>query len=204
MNCQEFWNSMPEPAAHPHLQSCAGCARRMQRRRELAAGLSALASGMRRVGAPARVEERLTAAFRAHGGVVHSGRPSRRWIPALTWGVALAATIGAGLFLIGQRQPEAQRPAPVRWAELAAMRGPSAADLEAASEEGFLPLPGAVHLPAAEEYTVLHMELPRSSMLSVGIDIAPDQADETVRADVMIGGDGLARAVRFENLSGSD
>ena len=35
MNCQEFWNTMPEPgAAHPHAQGCAACAARMQRATE--------------------------------------------------------------------------------------------------------------------------------------------------------------------------
>ena len=40
-------------------------------------------------------------------------------------------------------------------------------------------------------------------MMQVGIEVSPERADETVRADVMVGSDGLARAVRFVD-AGSD
>ena len=46
MNCQEYWNTMPELAEgggyagdHPHPAGCSGCRSRLERQRELQAGL---------------------------------------------------------------------------------------------------------------------------------------------------------------------
>ena len=44
---------------------------------------------------------------------------------------------------------------------------------------------------------IVHVEVPRSAMLAVGLDVSADRADEMVEADVMLGADGVARAVRF-------
>ena len=76
--------------------------------------------------------------------------------------------------------------------------------LEQVLEEGFLLLPGAAQLAPADDMNVLHVELPRSAMMQVGFEVNPERADETVRADVMVGSDGLARAVRFVDVTGSD
>jgi hypothetical protein len=45
------------------------------------------------------------------------------------------------------------------------------------------------------------VELPRSALLSFGLPVDPDRASERVKADVLVGGDGVARAIRF--VSGS-
>jgi hypothetical protein len=39
--------------------------------------------------------------------------------------------------------------------------------------------------------------VPRSTLVALGIAVNPDQASERVEADVLVGADGLARAVRF-------
>ena len=44
---------------------------------------------------------------------------------------------------------------------------------------------------------VVRVEVPRSAMEAVGIAVSPERAAERVQADVMMGSDGLARAVRF-------
>src|SRR5438045_4146758 len=47
MNCQEFWNTIPELGdcqGHPHLAECPACAARIARHRELEAGFRALAA----------------------------------------------------------------------------------------------------------------------------------------------------------------
>jgi hypothetical protein len=203
MNCQEFWNSLPETAhAHPHLEKCADCSTRMKQRRELAAGMRALAEGMQREEAPARVEARLRAAFRAQAGMESLPSARRRWVPAFAWAAAMAAMLVAGVLLVRDRQPEAKRPSPVRTIELA--RAENAGAMDVALEDGFLPLPGAAHLPAVDDVDVVHVELPRSAMMQVGIEVSEEQAGETVQADVMVGSDGLARAVRFTDVTGSD
>ena len=44
---------------------------------------------------------------------------------------------------------------------------------------------------------LVRVELPRSSMISLGFAVSEEREAETVEADVMLGADGVARAVRF-------
>jgi hypothetical protein len=215
MNCQEFWNTLPDldaghtddghtDAGHPHTGECAACAGRMARQRELSRGLRSLAAGLREVQAPARVETRLISAFRSHAGLSEPVAVRRRWVPALTWAAALAAMLAVGVLVVRQREPEAkQKPAPSHTIELA-MLEPASTAMQTAADEGFLILPGAAQLAPAEDLNLVHVELPRSAMMQVGYEVSPERADETVRADVMMGADGMARAVRFLEVSGSD
>jgi hypothetical protein len=204
---------MPElaPAAgglleHTHAGECPACAARLRRQGELSLGLRTLAEGSRRYAAPPRVEARLVAAYRTHTGAAPAAGPRRRWIPALTWAAAFAAMIAMAFFLVRGREPEASRPAPPRGVELAMLEGGAlleATDMDAAREEGFIPLPAAAHLAPAEAMNLVRVELPRSSMIALGFEVSPEQAAETVQADVMLDADGIARAVRFD-VSGSD
>jgi hypothetical protein len=192
MNCQEFWNTMPEfepDAEHAHLAGCAACRTRWANRRELEAGLRAVAASCRKLEAPARVEARLLTAFRAQSGIP-ARRTERRWIPALTWAAAFAAMLALGFFLMQQREPEAARPAVARGVERASVEIPN-------DMEGFIPLPNTEAVQANEEMGVVHVEVPRSAMLAVGLEVSADRAGEMVQADVMLGSDGVARAVRF-------
>jgi hypothetical protein len=203
MKCQEFWKTQPENGiAHSHLVDCAECAMRMRQYEHLSAGMRAMAASQSHIEAPLRVEARLVAAFRTNAGNPVPIHSRRRWIPAATWAAAIAAMIAAGVFVVRVREPEARRPVP-RQVELAVTES-GGNSLEAAVEEGFLPLPGAAQLTPADDVNVVHVELPRSAMMQVGIEVGPDRADETVHADVMVGADGLARAVRFVDVTGSD
>jgi hypothetical protein len=65
----------------------------------------------------------------------------------------------------------------------------------------FLPVAGFVDLADLESGQILRVELPRSALLSFGLPVDPDRASERVKADVLVGGDGVARAIRF--VSGS-
>jgi hypothetical protein len=44
---------------------------------------------------------------------------------------------------------------------------------------------------------MVRVELPRSAMASFGLPVNMDRADQRVKADVLLGADGLARAIRF-------
>jgi hypothetical protein len=63
---------------------------------------------------------------------------------------------------------------------------------------GFLPLAYA-HVPAASGH-IVRMEVPATVLASFGLENA-DPELKTVTADVFVGDDGLARAVRFPSLS---
>jgi anti-sigma factor RsiW len=192
MNCQEYWNTIPELGdleGSAHLLECPACAARMSRHRELEAGFRAVAAGFRRVEAPPRVEARLRAAFRQQNG--RESRVSRRWIPVVTWAAAFAAMFALAAFLVRDRQPEAVRPPVQRTVELAMLQ-------PQADSDGFIPLPNSTGVAADEDDTnLVRVEVPRSAMIALGLDVSADRAEELVEADVLLGSNGIARAVRF-------
>lgn len=221
MNCQEFWNTMPEladprfgvgQAAHEHLEECAACTARLRSQRALQAGLRAVAGQMSLAGAPARVESRLKAAFRAHNGIPayapvrppHWNLPN--WNlpgrPILTWAMAAAAVIGMAMFLV--RQPEAghsvSHGGELAMTQLTMTDGEIIGNINGNTEAangGFIALPNAAEIGPNEDVNMVRVEVPRSAMIALGFEVNPELAWQPVQADVMLGADGLARAVRF-------
>jgi hypothetical protein len=68
---------------------------------------------------------------------------------------------------------------------------------------GFVTLPGAAGLPDFESGQIIRMEIPLTSLPSYGIDILPDAQGAPVAADLLVGQDGQARAIRLVSTSGS-
>jgi hypothetical protein len=61
----------------------------------------------------------------------------------------------------------------------------------------FLPVPAAPPLERGEHAAVVRVQLPRSSLRTFGLPFSEEQRFERVSADVVLGQDGLIRAVRF-------
>jgi hypothetical protein len=61
----------------------------------------------------------------------------------------------------------------------------------------FFPLREGEDLTALDSLQVVRIELPASALDEVGLPVDPEMADEPVKADVVLGQDGLARAIRF-------
>ena len=61
---------------------------------------------------------------------------------------------------------------------------------------GFVPWPGAEAWPPFESGSLVRVDLPVSELLTLGLPV-PQSTVSVVQADVVIGQDGLARAVRF-------
>jgi hypothetical protein len=208
MNCQEFWKTMPELARNQdqlvHLRDCPACARWWDRQCGLAAGLRALAAESSHLEAPARVEARLIQAFRNHSGLGHSApsmiRPPRMWLPVATWFGAAAAVVALALVLVSNRQPQpVHRNLPGGF-ESALAQTPvefEAGDYSPFNNEDFIPLPNAERISPNEDVNLVRVEVPRSTMIALGYDVSADRASEPVEAEVVLGADGLARAVRF-------
>jgi hypothetical protein len=70
---------------------------------------------------------------------------------------------------------------------------------DAEDGNGFIPLPNAEGLEPNGDVNVVSVEVPRSAVVAAGILLADDRASEMVKADVMLGSDGLARAIRLAN-----
>jgi hypothetical protein len=62
---------------------------------------------------------------------------------------------------------------------------------------GFVALPGAAALPDFESGEIVRMEIPLTSLPTYGIEILPDAQGSPVEADLLVGQDGQARAIRL-------
>jgi hypothetical protein len=74
---------------------------------------------------------------------------------------------------------------------------PTAAGPELEIATDFFPLTMDSSLLSAEGGQVVRIKLPRFVMASFGLPINVDRAGDSVSADVVVGNDGLARAIRF-------
>ena len=132
-------------------------------------------------GASREVQARLLAEVRSIGA-----RRRRRLFTAASLTAAAAFVIGA--LVVGQRSGSL---APTPAVSLA----PQVRELATA----FLPLPGAA-APAANAYLV-RLDLPRTALARLGLGevetLDSTASTTTVLADVLVGEDGVARAVRF-------
>jgi hypothetical protein len=166
--------------------------------------------------APPAVEQRLLEAFRRK-------QQARWWRVARIAGAMAGAGIAAGLAVMywipsPPPKPEARMivpappavvasaPAPVaaalaprkvarRSVRLPRPQAPPSAVPEVATK--FYALPDADIFAPVEDATVIRVQLPRSAMRMVGLPVNEDRASERIRADVVLGQDGIARAVRF-------
>jgi hypothetical protein len=149
--------------------------------RRLTQALRALADADATTGASPAVEVRLREAVRAIGKARRRPRVAFFAIAA-----ALTAVAGGSTWLVARYAPEPARAIVTR---------------EVATE--FLPLTYG-HLPVSDAH-IVRIEVPRSTMVAFGLAPADLSAagDETIDADVLVGMDGLARAVRFVHQVGS-
>jgi hypothetical protein len=65
----------------------------------------------------------------------------------------------------------------------------------------FLPIPYTQPLGPGERAEVVRMEMPVAALIAAGFHVATSDAGAEASADVMIGEDGRARAVRLISIS---
>lgn len=181
----------------------------------MAARLRLLAAADERDQAPPRVEAALRAAYRRRYGVRRGSWP---WVAAC--GAVAASVLAFVAFTApARRRPEEPRPAientpapPPARLEASPVpglpgprRGPRArrynaaatvpAGREVATE--FIPLVYGDTLGAEETHQVVRVQLSRAALVSFGVPVNEEQTGGRVQADVVLGGDGMARAIRF-------
>jgi len=61
----------------------------------------------------------------------------------------------------------------------------------------FIPLTNREAFAQMDGGQVMRVELPRSALMSFGLSMDMERATERIKADVVVGNDGLARAIRF-------
>ena len=146
-------------------------------REEIPTGLAELRWAMRSKQAPPRVEELLLGEFRRRQSVQ---KPTRRWWRASAL-LAVAATIVVAVLVF--------RPLPTAPDVVAASGQPMVTD--------YMPLSFSQPLYPDEFAQVVRISLPRSEMIQFGLPVYPDLEADRVMADVVLGEDGVARAIRF-------
>ena len=160
--------------------------------------LRALAEQDRDREAPAEGEDRLLAAFRKR-----QRRRKTRTVALATLAVAAGITL---FFARPQPQPKQIAPMPVRQKPIAVSAAP--APMPKATPKArltkrqpreivtqFFPLLDVA--PPFERGELLRVTVPASTMRTVGLPVNEDHLTDRVYADVLVGQEGLARAIRF-------
>ena len=65
----------------------------------------------------------------------------------------------------------------------------------------FMPLTSEGGIALMESGQLMRVRLPRSALAAVGLPVNPELTDQPVTAQVLIGQDGIARAIRFLNAT---
>jgi len=94
---------------------------------------------------------------------------------------------------LGRSLPHSRQP-PDHLSPLADV-GPIASESEPLSD--FIPLTHLSSATAIESGQVIRVKIPLSAFLAFGLPVSPEQADQIVNAEVVIGDDGVKRAVRL-------
>jgi hypothetical protein len=167
--------------------------------------------GLQSEGAPARVEQNVLVAFRRRRASLKTRLATAAVLSAAVAAAACVAVV-AGYRMYGPDIALIQAPlAHIAAPPLAAAARPVAPAppmrlarahrrLRKPAEEiatRFYTLPGAEGLPAPDAEAVVRVEVPRATLRLVGFPMNEDRRSEYVRADVVFGQDGMARAIRF-------
>jgi hypothetical protein len=173
-----------------HLGGCPACAFRLEQERQLSAALGALSDSDATREAPPALEARLRDALRA---AHRRPAPPRRAPDRLRWATlaAVAASLAAAA-VVWRRDPPAPPPAPSEWVREA---------LDGDDADDFLPVTFDDAAGGLDAVQVVRVRLPRSAMGSLGLVVSHDPGQGPVEADVLVGQDGLPRAIRFVSQS---
>jgi hypothetical protein len=213
-----------------HLAQCTACTAQLRREQTLTAGLAAVATAMRGARPSGALEGRLEQAFRERHAMLSIGDRSgwRPWMAAAAAVIVLAGAAVAWRPVTGRRSsgrpaavvtglgnPVAPNTPPANPAgsgptstsssrvspPSAHARPPRAGRPAFVQPAGFVALPGAASLPEFESGTIERVALSLSSLPVYGVDIAPDAAANPVQADLLVGQDGQARAIRLVTIA---
>lgn len=214
-----------EPVMAVHLNSCGPCSDFLEAQRRLSVATRSVAVLGRAAALPAGLEGELLAEFEAVRRV--SPRPRYFWPVAGAFALA-AALMGVVVLL---RAPERQVvsapqavassaapasveavpvPAPLGLRPVTVPPRPIRPVREAApgppepQEEAFMSIPYTMPLAPEERANVVRMEVPVAALIAAGLTMRVRDMSASASADVLVGEDGRARAVRLVSVSDSN
>ena len=144
---------------------------------------------------PPPIDPRREAALMAAFDAAHASRPARRPY----WGMASLAAAAAVLIAVAIVPDRAGRHGYPSRGDSAPHKplSSSGRDVQLDPQPGeFVMVPGAAGLPPMESGTLVRMDVPVSMLPSLGLT-PPASSKSAVKADVIVGQDGLTRAVRL-------
>jgi hypothetical protein len=151
----------------------------------LAAPLATLRAGMATLNTPRGVEKELMAAFAKQF-------PPRRWYHALSplqWG--LAGGVGStALVALLAFSLSLRAPAP----------GLDASAFATSDAGPFIALESAERIEQEANPQMIETDVPRSALASLGVPVSPENAGDSVRAELLVGADGSPLALRLVSL----
>jgi hypothetical protein len=183
-----------------HAEECLRCAARLDDERAVTRGLRAFAARTAGAEAPPRIEAALLRALRdpqtlARAGVA-TASPSRAAELLL---LAAAAAILAAIVVVPPRAGSFPDPAPpTATAGSPPTTAGGEAVVPAAGESAdFVALSYGEDLRELDSVQVVSVELPRPALAALGWPGADSAQAGSVKAEVIVGHDGVARAIRF-------
>jgi predicted anti-sigma-YlaC factor YlaD len=214
MNCREFENVVVDIArgkplaaelnlaSDAHLGACVHCREWLAEQKRISAALLELTVATRDLSPPQRLEHRLRSYFRdQHASAAAETRVRRR-----EWRYALAA-LGALFAVLLAVQGAHEWPRSNRDLRAAVLQSaapardsgvrPTASSPETAHSVVLVPLLYSADPWTAGTGPVVRMQLPIGVLGSLGYPVSPIELQARVTADVWLGEDGVARAIRL-------
>ena len=213
-------------ALRDHVAVCESCRGALAAEERLTTGLRALASAMTSCEASKAVEAALLDRF-AELNPAASRVARRRRRGVLEWAAMAAAiaalTSGIAWWEIERNGHLQEASAPARPVPSPATEAPlgsapaavhAAVDRPRANRPAtksakprppaarpFVALPGAAGLPDFESGEIVRFDIPVTALPNYGVEIPPDAATPAIQADLLIGQDGRARAIRLVSVT---
>jgi hypothetical protein len=188
MNCKEARANLIESvrsgaprdsALSGHLEVCAGCSRVLDYELALHSALASLATETVSTLPPDNLEARLLAEFDATARIGRRGQTTRQSAPR--WLLPVAAALAAslvGALLIRQPAPPHVAVAP-------------------AVDQPFVQIPYVASRAPYERAEVMRMNVPLTALIAAGFEVHSPDIGAAVSADVLVGQDGRALAIRL-------
>jgi hypothetical protein len=186
--------AVPHRELRAHLAVCAGCRERWDAESQLTAQLGIIRTGTAALRSSDQRRKSLLQDFsRLH---------RHKAVPSWAWALGAAAALLLAVFLghaAGKRTRPTIRPETVR-SERTVLYEASfsnlSSDASALSTDDFIAVPYTPPLAPGEMVRVVHADLDPDALASMGVEVDPSWAGK-LPADVVVGEDGLPRAVRI-------
>lgn len=160
-------------AVDAHVSECAECRRQLDKLRAVSGAIFATSAALTE-SEPAGQRRALVAAMEQRA----AARPRKTY--------AILAAAASVILVAGIVITDAPRPRPP-------------APAAAVAPEAFIALPYSDDSLSSEGAVVLQVEVPRSAAAMAGMPVNYASGETRVKAEVVVGADGLARAIRFLN-----